>query len=116
MIKVDPSIIEAFALMWGQFPEPVTLVHKNRTVLAVNEAGQELREVGTNCAKQGSPEAHRGCLANQALKLGKATYVKGEYNGHKMISYWIPLAGYPELFVHFGVGITIDYDAETKQA
>jgi len=45
MIKVDPSIIEAFDLMWGQFPEPVTLVHKHRTVLAVNEAGQGIREV-----------------------------------------------------------------------
>ncbi|SEI78683.1 hypothetical protein SAMN05660742_10145 [Propionispira arboris] len=102
--------------MWGSFPEPVTLVHKSRTVVAINEACRGMREVGMNCAKQGTPEAHRGCLANQALKSGKATYVKGEYAGRKMVSYWLPLNGYPELFVHFGVGITIDYDAAMKQA
>lgn len=27
-----------------------------------------------------------------------------------MITYWLPVDGYPDIFIHFGVGVTIDYD------
>ncbi len=51
---IDAKVIEAFHLMWGGFPEPATLVHKSREVLAVNPACQKIgREKGMNCAKPG---------------------------------------------------------------
>jgi len=109
---LDPKVIEAFHLMWGHFPEPATLVHKSREVYAVNEAAKGLgREVGTNCATLGSPEAHKGCLANQALATRQPVFKKGKYGEKDIISYWLPIDGYPEFFVHFGVGVTIDYDS-----
>jgi len=109
----DQSVIEAFQLMWGNFPEPVTLIHKSRKVLAVNTVCKNSGRMqpGMNCAKQGSHENHAGCLANQALSSRQATYKKVIYGSHEIISYWIPVEGYPEFFVHFGVGVTIDYDA-----
>jgi hypothetical protein len=108
----DSKVIEAFQLMWGNFPEPVTLVHKSREVIAVNAACQSIGRVkGMNCATQGAPEAHRGCLANQALATQQPAFKKVKFGEREIISYWLPVDGYPELFVHFGVGVTIDYDA-----
>ncbi|QDR81290.1 hypothetical protein SPTER_26660 [Sporomusa termitida] len=67
-----------------------------------------------NCAKIGT-EPHRDCLANQALATQKPTFVKGKLGEREIISYWLPIAGYPEHFIHFGVGVTIDYDAALEK-
>lgn len=107
----DEKVIEAFQMMWGSFPDPVMLVHKNRDILAVNEACSKAGGVpGIKCSSIGEPGQHRGCLANQALASQQAAYCKGENNGRSIIGYWLPVAGYPELYVHLGVGTMIDYD------
>jgi hypothetical protein len=109
---IDSKVIEAFHLMWDHFPEPVTLVHKSREVIAVNGACKSIgREVGINCATIGTPEAHKGCLANQALANRQPAFKKGKFGEKDIISYWLPIDGYPDFFIHFGVGVTIDYDA-----
>ncbi len=109
---IDSKVIEAFELMWGNFPEPATLVHKSREIIAVNTACKKIgREKGINCATIGGAEAHKGCLANKALATQQPAYVKGKFGEKEIISYWLPITGYPEYFVHFGVGVTIDYDA-----
>ena len=113
---VDATVIDAFHLMWGSFPEPVTLVHKSREVIAVNAACESIGRVkGMNCATHGAPEAHKGCLANQALSTRQPAFKKLKFGDREIISYWLPLAGYPELFVHFGVGVTIDYSAAPEK-
>jgi len=107
---IDSKVIEAFELMWGSFPEPVTLVHKSKEIIAVNAVARSFgREKGMNCATIGH-EPHRGCLANQVLATQKAAFFKGKFGERDIISYWLPIEGYPEHFVHFGVGVTIDYD------
>ncbi|MBP2656251.1 MAG: hypothetical protein H6Q73_3820 [Firmicutes bacterium] len=112
---IDPNVLDAFQLMWGNFPEPATLVHKSREVIAVNAACKSIgRVVGMNCATHGGPEAHRGCLANQALSTQQPAFKKVKFGDREIISYWLPVDGYPELFVHFGVGTMIDYDAISK--
>lgn len=113
---VDSKVIEAFHLMWGNFPEPATLVHKSREVIAVNAACEVIGRVkGMNCATHGAPEAHRGCLANQALSAQQSAFKKITFGEKELISYWLPVDGYPELFVHFGVGVTINYDATPEK-
>ncbi|WP_371373248.1 hypothetical protein [Sporomusa aerivorans] len=108
---IDDKIIEAFHLMWGNFPEPVMLVHKTREILAVNEACRLVGgTAGIKCSSIGSPERHKRCLANQALASQQASYSKGESNGKTVIGYWIPVTGQPDIYVHLGVGTTIDYD------
>ena len=38
----DEKMLEAFHMMWDNFPGAVRLIHKNRTVLAVNETGSNM--------------------------------------------------------------------------
>lgn len=113
---VDQKLVDAFQLMWGNFPEPAILVHKSREIIAVNAACATIGRVkGMNCATHGAPEAHRGCLANQALSVQQSAFKKVQFGDKRIISYWLPVDGYPEFFVHFGVGVTIDYDAMLEE-
>jgi hypothetical protein len=108
---VDDKLIEAFHLMWGNFPEPVMLVHQTREILAVNEAFSKLGVVaGIKCSSIGAPENHKGCLANKALASRQATYSKSDLNGKTVIGFWIPVADYPDIYVHLGIGTIIDIE------
>lgn len=39
---VDEKIIEAFYMIWDSFPGSVRLIHKNHTVLVVNEIARKV--------------------------------------------------------------------------
>jgi hypothetical protein len=107
----NAAVIDAFHLMWGNFPEPVCLIHKNREILAVNEASRQMgRLPGTKCNEFGTPEQHRGCLANQALATQKSTYRKAKAGDKDIYAYWLTVPEHPDIYIHFGVGITVDYD------
>lgn len=104
--NLPQSVIEAFHLMWDNFPTPVSLAHKSREVVAVNKAWEKLGilKPGMNCAKIYTPDMHRDCLANQALASGEAAFVTAESGGWERIKFWLPLDGFPEFFVHFSIG------------
>ena len=107
----NQKVLEAFQLMWGNFPEPVMLVHKFRDILAVNEArGKNGVIPGTKCSSIGNPNQHKGCLANQALATQKAICVKENTNNNPIIAYWLPIPNYPEIYVHFAISTTIKCD------
>ena len=98
---VDEKVIEAFHMMWGSFPAPVRLIHKNRKVLAVNEiAADRGMEVGVPCFAFGNPESHKACNANGALStdMGQRMTVPGG-----KIKFWSPLRDCPDVFVHFTI-------------
>lgn len=87
------------------------MVHKTREILAVNEACSKAGGVtGIKCSSLGAPERHQGCLANKALAAQQAAYSKSESGGKSVIGYWIPVVDHPDIYVHFGIGTTIDYD------
>ncbi len=114
LIDLNQDLQSHFHLFWDNFPFPVMLVHKDRTILDRNRAAADSGCVlGTRCVERGPLEAHRGCLANQALReqtaKRKVQYV--DFLGVVMDSYWIPLPGYDDLFVHFGIDIT-DYASD----
>ena len=105
IMHADPKLVEAFTLMWSTYPCPASLVHKSKTIIAVNEACRlGGREPGMNCAKWDSPFKHKGCLANKTLEEQRAMYK--EIRTDKDISriYWLPVPGYPDFYVHFGTG------------
>jgi hypothetical protein len=110
------NVIEAFHLMWGNFPESVTLVHKSGYVMAVNRAAEAmgLIEPGMNCAKIGD-KPHKGCLADKALASGETKYVHIPLPDGETTGFWIPLEGYPEFFLHFSVGLTMNYRTGTPR-
>jgi hypothetical protein len=111
-LKNAPSqeVIDAFHLMWDNFPDPVSLVHKSREVAAVNKA--HYLEPGVICARTGREGSHAGCRANEALKSGKAIVCPNhsEAEDKERITYWIPLDGHSDYYVHLSVRFRIGGD------
>ena len=115
--ELPEKVIEAFHMMWGNFPEPVTLVHKSFYVMALNKACAKsgVLEPGMKCNKIGRPQDHAGCLAQKAITSGQTMYCYNRRDDRDQIGYWIPLDEYPEFYVHFGIGQTIDYKTMTPR-
>ncbi|MCD8352636.1 MAG: hypothetical protein LUC93_18695 [Planctomycetaceae bacterium] len=99
----DPAeLVAAFHLMYDRFPGACTLVHKTKRVAAVNPACKDIgREVGMICSKHGPPEAHKGCLANQAVAEHAAKRVQTTSYGAERVIYWLPVDGYDDYYIHF---------------
>lgn len=98
----DTRLIEAFHLMWGAYPGPASLIHRSRLIIAVNKAGLEAgRKPGMNCGRIGSPLIHKGCLADRALSEREPFYKESRTREGVKRIYWLPLAGYPDYYIHF---------------
>ena len=107
----DPQTLarlaEAFELMWGNFPEPTLLVHRDRTILAVNDAAAaQGTSPGRKCFSY-NPDpldvvngACTGCQANQALDRGAAITCTCRVAGKRSHGYWVPLKGSRDVYVH----------------
>jgi hypothetical protein len=114
-VEADPKLIEAFTLMWGTYPAPASLVHKSRTIIAVNEACRlGGREPGMNCAKWGTPDRHKGCRASRALREQKAFHRETADAGGVFRVYWLPVPDYPDVYVHFTTE-TINLEGKIRQ-
>jgi len=105
---MEQSILNTFQTMWGPFPEPVLLVRKDRTILAVNDLARSLgTTTGVKCFSL-NPEAQtsacRQCKANLALREQRTVCTDEVQNGHRIIGYWMPLKEEKDVYVHFGVG------------
>lgn len=106
---ISEEIRTSFHLFCDNFPFPVMLVHKDRTILAVNKTAADAGyPTGVRCSDMGKKEHHKGCLANQALSEQSAKRVVDYFEFREAVldSYWIPLAGSDELFLHFAADIT----------
>ena len=103
----EEKLIEAFEMMWGKFPEPVMLIHRNRTILAANECCKSIGGVpGVKCNAV-QPERHKGCKANEALDKNETRIASASFGETPITSYWIPVSGAADYYVHFGIG-TLD--------
>ena len=112
--EISEEILRNFHLFWDNFPFPVMLVHKDRTIIDRNKAGESAGYIpGSRCADIGNKEDHKGCLANLALREQTAKRVVGYVEPAKAVfdSYWIPLAGSEDIYLHFFTDIT-EYAAE----
>lgn len=106
---ISDEIRKNFHLFCDNFPFPVMLVHRDRTILAVNKPGEaEGYPTGVRCVDLGQKEHHKGCLANQALaeRTAKRVVAYFDFRGAVLDSYWIPLAGSDDLYLHFAPDIT----------
>jgi hypothetical protein len=103
--KNDPRLVDAFTMMWGAFPDPMILVHRDRTVLARNDAAAATGwlEVGQHCFDANATangHACKGCQANAALRQGSAIACDGELLGKRIRGYWLPVKGATDVYVH----------------
>jgi hypothetical protein len=114
--QTDEILLQAFHLMYDQYPEPVQLTHKSRRILAVNPAAKSVgKDVCLYCSKIGPPEGHKICQANKALKERKSAWVyvdRTAGGGNKFVTFWLPIEGYPDLYIHFSCGNKINYAAD----
>jgi hypothetical protein len=107
--QISDEIRSNFHLFYDNFPFPVMLVHKDRTILAMNKTAETVGyQTGIRCIDMGQKEHHKACLANKALSEQTATRLVAyfDFAGAVLDSYWIPLAGSDELFVHYAADIT----------
>ena len=110
---INSDVLKAFHLMWGVFPSSALLVRRNRTIVACNQAAiNRGLAVGMKCFKHSSDRIHDFCRANVALDEGVAARSVGYRAGSKKVndSYWLPIAGEKDLFVH----VTIDLSEYAK--
>ena len=110
---INPDILKAFHLMWDAFPSSALLVTRNRTIQACNQAAIEKGlAVGMKCFQLSSDGVHNFCRANATLDNGVAEQSVGYRPGSKKVnnSYWLPIAGEKDLFVH----VTIDISQYAK--
>jgi len=90
------------------------LVYKDRTIIEANKAGQASGcPVGTRCVDIGEKKHHAGCRANKALReqAGEREVAYYDHIGIVLDSYWIPLSGAEDIFIHFSIDIT-EYAAD----
>lgn len=113
-IEISEELSRNFHLFWDNFPFPVMLVRKDRTILDRNKPAEAMGCVpGARCIDSGKKEDHKGCLANQALQeqTAKRTVAYSEQLGLVVDGYWVPLAGEKDIYLHFFADIT-EYAAE----
>ena len=107
----DNEIIQAFHLMWDNFPEAVMITQKSREIIAVNKAAEKIGlKVGIKCSSVGKPENHKGCQLNRAVDENKPVYITYDAAFGKAYGYWIPISEKPEWVIHFGVGYMFEYE------
>ena len=104
------NVIDAFHLMWNGFPEPVMLTHKSFEVVAVNRAcAARGFKPGFHCNKLGTPEQHKGCMAQKCVRSGEAQCKAIQMPDNEAVGFWLPVEGHPDFFLHFGVGTSLNY-------
>jgi hypothetical protein len=109
LAAINPDILKAFHLMWDVFPGTALLVRRDRSIVACNHSATErgLR-LGMKCFQLSSEGIHKHCLANAALDEGtaKGTAVYSPVAKKVNNSFWLPIAGEKDLFVHIVIDIT----------
>lgn len=113
-IEISEEVRRNFHLFWDNFPFPVMLVYKDRTILDRNTAGEAVGYLpGSRCADLGDKEGHKVCQANQALREQSAKRLVSYIEPAKAVfdTYWVPLAGSEDIYLHFFTDIT-EYAAE----
>ena len=105
MEKTEQALIDAFQMMWGNYHEPVRLIHRSFRVLAGNSAYLNTGgKVGGKC-NSANPELHIGCRAMECLRERKTTCKASDMGGVRCDSYWVPVDGNADYFVHFTNGM-----------
>ena len=107
---IDQSTIDAFHKMWDTFPSMVMLLKKDRTILALNKVGRDLGiEPCIKCYQMaGRKGIHEGCKADLALGAGDAERSVSYIEKTKKVldSYWLPITGEKDVYIHFATDIT----------
>ena len=99
----DEKLIEAFHIMWDEFPGMARLIDDHHVVVAANPFAEERGFVpGAICVKMGDPAIHRGCKHAKMFETGSAQY---DNVMPDRVRGWMPVKGHSNLCVHFAISI-----------
>lgn len=105
------EVIKAFHIMFDNYPESAMLIDRERNIIAVNKIAPSTgRTEGIKCAAVQPLEQHKGCKLNAAIETTETTYRKKIGALGDVVSFWVPIDGCPEYFVHFSVGSIKKYE------
>ena len=108
--------IDAFHLMWDNYPEFAILLHKDKIIVAVNKEGEKLGlVVGAKCENCLPSEVHKGCQVDETIKQRKWSYRRRQNESGGVIHFWMPIDGYDDYLIHFQVGGSVEYLCEGCQ-
>ena len=111
---ISDEIRRNFHLFWDNYPAAVILIDRNRKIIEINKAAEERGyPVGVQCISMGEKKHHAGCKLHIALaeKAAVRDVAYLDFLGQVVDTYWIPLAGAEDFYVHFANDIT-EYAAE----
>lgn len=101
----EEEIVQAFHMMWDNYPEMVRLIHRSFRVVAGNPVYLTMGgQVDVKC-NTGDPALHRGCQAIASLKSRETKTLTSEMEGVSWDTYWVPVAGTEDYYVHFTNGM-----------
>lgn len=107
--QLSDEIRKNFHLFWDNHPAAVILIHKDRTIMEINKVAEERGyPVGVQCISMGEKKHHACCKLNIAVREKSAArdvdYI--DFLGQVVDTYWIPLAGAEDFYIHFANDIT----------
>ncbi len=112
----EEEIVQAFHMMWDSYPEQVRLIDRHYRVAAGNPAYTGAGgQTGVQC-NVGPAEMHRGCQAMSALSTGETKSIRHQAGDACFESFWIPVGGDGEYYVHFTNGLNDAIRAMMEQA
>ncbi len=101
---VSREVIEAFHMMWDNFPHTALLLKKSREIVAANKSATSKGALpGKKCYElQGDCAIHAGCKGNLALEQDTAqhTVTYNKSTNTLMDAYWMPVSKKDGLFLH----------------
>lgn len=112
----EDELVRAFHMMWENYPEAVRLIRRDFHVIAGNKVYlAQGGQIDVQC-NVGDPSFHKGCQAMNSLKTREAKCKQSEVLGVTWDSYWIPVEGVEDYFVHFtnGINKTIELAAKAQ--
>ncbi len=105
------AVIQAFHLMFDNYPESAVLLDKERNIIATNKIAPSTGRVeGIRCSTVQPLEQHKGCKLSEAIESNETAYRKKVGALGDVVSFWVPITGFPDYFVHFSVGSVKKYE------
>ena len=102
----EKKLIEAFNMIWSQYPEPAMLLNRGKRVVALNWACRQAGpSLGSFCHEIGGCRDMDGsCLINRCMDSRQAAHIKINDGKKQWSIHWVPVEGHPDYCVHFFAG------------
>ena len=101
----EQELVKAFHMMWDNYPESVRLIDRKFRVVAGNPVYMKMGgQVEIKC-NTGDPIIHKGCQAMKCLKERETRTLETEVEGVPWLTYWIPVDGTEDYYIHFTNGM-----------